>query len=236
MNVIILAAGMGSRLKPFTHEIPKSLFGLGKDQTIMRRMVEMTRRNSEARICIVTGFQHKKVENLFPEETLLYNPFYKVTNSVVSLWFAREYLNDEVIIINSDVVIEENLFKELLKIDKPAIVLMDSSKIHDADYKVATYDDRVVMMSKELTVFSGEYAGITKLSRDSAVKLKHKIEAMIANEQIDEWYENALVHMVLNGDFVLNFFDIPQFRWTEVDTVDDWLSAKKIYEDEKGQE
>ncbi len=91
-------------------------------------------------------------------------------------------------------------------------------------------------MSKELTVFSGEYAGITKLSRDSAVKLKHKIETMIANEQIDEWYENALVHMVLNGDFVLNFFDVPQFRWTEVDTVDDWLSAKKIYEDEKGQE
>lgn len=236
MNIIILAAGMGSRLKPFTHKIPKSLFRLGKDQTILRRTLGMIRRNSKARICIVTGFQHKKIENLFPEETLLYNPFYKVTNSIASLWFAREYLNDEVIIINSDVVIEEALFKELLKVDKPAVVLMDSSKTHDADYKIATYDERVVMMSKELTVFSGEYAGITKLSKDSSIKLKHKIETMIASEQIDEWYENALVHMVLNVDFVLNFFDIPQFRWTEVDTVDDWLSAKKIYEDEKGQE
>lgn len=236
MNIIILAAGTGSRLKPFTHEIPKSLFRLGENQTILGRMVEMIRRNSKAQICIVTGFQHKKVEYLFPEETLLYNPFYKVTNSIVSLWFARQYLNDEVMIINSDVVVEGALFKELLKIDKPAIVLMDSSKIHDADYKIATYDERVVMMSKELTVFSGEYAGITKLSRDSAVKLKCKTEAMIADEQIDEWYENALVHMVLNDDFVLNFFDVPQFRWTEVDTVDDWLSAKKIYEDEKGQE
>ena len=236
MNVIILAAGIGSRLKPFTHELPKSLFKLDEDKTILGRMVEMVKKNCDARVCIVTGFEHKMIENLFSQETLVYNPFYRVTNSVVSLWFAREYLNDDVIIINSDVVVEEKLFRELLKINDPAIVLMDSSKADNADYKIATYDDKVVMMSKELTVFSGEYAGITRLSKESALRLKDKIEIMVANEQIDEWYENALVHMVLNNNFVLNFFDIPQFRWTEVDTVDDWLSAKKICEDEKKQE
>jgi len=236
MKVIILAAGAGARLKPFTENVPKCLFKLGEEETILERMVGLIKRNSKAEICIVTGFLHEKIESTIRGVKFVCNPFYNVTNSIVSLWFAREYLDDEVIIINSDVVIEQNLFKEVLKIDNPATVLMDSSKKHDADYKIAVYNDKVIMMSKDLSTFSGEYAGITKLSKDAAIKLRHKIETMVANEQIDEWYENALVHMVLNGNFALNFFDIPQYRWTEVDTVDDWLSAKKIYEDEKRRE
>ena len=230
MRVIILAAGIGSRLKPFTESMPKGLFKLGPDETILERMVNIVRQNVDAEICIATGYEHKKIESVLKGASFVYNPFYKVTNSIVSLWFARGYLDDDTIIFNSDVVIEESLFKEILNIDNPATVLMDSSKIYGADYKVATYNERVVMMSKELRTFSGEYAGITKLSKNAALELRSKIEAMVENEQIDEWYENALVSMILNDDFILHYFDIPQYQWVEVDTVDDFLSAKKIYE------
>jgi len=230
MRVIILAAGIGLRLKPFTENVPKTLFTMGKDQTILGRMTGIIKRNSEAEIYVVTGFMHEKIESFIQGVTFFYNPFYKVTNSIASLWFARECLDDDVIIINSDIVIEEALFKELLKIDNPAAVLIDCSKIYDADYKVATYNNRVVMMSKDLSTCDGEYAGITRLSKDSAIKLKHKIETMIHNGQIDEWYENALVDMILNDNFVLNFYDISQFQWTEVDTADDLLAARKICE------
>ena len=229
-RVVILAGGVGSRLKPFTESTPKSLFKLARDETILERMVNIAKTAADAEICVVTGFQHEKIESLLSEVTFVYNTFYRVTNSIASLWFAREYLDDDVIIINSDVVFEEKLFKEILRIDNPATILMDSSKAYGADYKVATYSDRVVMMSKELHTCSGEYVGITKLSKDSAMKLRQKIEAMVKNEQIDEWYENALVHMVLNDNFVLNFCDVSQFQWAEVDTVDDLLTAKMIYE------
>ncbi len=192
-RVIILAAGIGSRLKPFTDDTPKCLFKLGKDVTIVGRTVDIVKRNVDAEVIIAVGFLHEKIESMLCEVTFVYNPFYRVTNSIASLWFAREYLDDEVIIINSDVVFEEKLFKEILKIDNPATILMDSSKAYSADYKVATYSDRVVMMSKELHTCSGEYVGITKLSKDSTMKLRHKIEAMLKNTgfkmlgyQIDE--------------------------------------------------
>jgi choline kinase len=230
MRVIILAAGIGSRLKPFTENTPKGLFRLGKEVTILERMVNLVKRHSEAEICVVTGFLHERIENLLSGVSFVYNPFYRVTNSIASLWFAREYLDDDVIITNSDIVVEERLFIDVLKIGGAATVLMDSSKKYDADYKVATYDDRVVIMSKELRTYSGEYAGITKLSKDSALQLRRKIEAMVEEEQIDEWYETALVNMILNDSFVLNCFDISQYQWIEVDTVDDLLAAKKIYE------
>jgi choline kinase len=187
MRVIILAAGIGSRLKPFTENTPKGLFRLGKEVTILERMVNLVKRHSEAEICVVTGFLHERIENLLSGVSFVYNPFYRVTNSIASLWFAREYLDDDVIITNSDIVVEERLFIDVLKIGGAATVLMDSSKKYDADYKVATYDDRVVIMSKELRTYSGEYAGITKLSKDSALQLRRKIEAMVEEEQIDDW-------------------------------------------------
>jgi choline kinase len=230
MRVIILAAGIGSRLKPFTENTPKGLFRLGKEVTILERMVNLVKRHSEAEICVVTGFLHERIENLLSGVSFVYNPFYRVTNSIASLWFAREYLDDDVIITNSDIVVEEALFIDVLKISGAATVLMDSSKKYDADYKVATYDDRVVIMSKELRTYSGEYAGITKLSKDAALQLRRKIEVMVEEEQIDEWYETALVNMILNDSFVLNCFDISQYQWVEVDTVDDLLAARKIYE------
>jgi len=232
MRVIILAAGTGTRMRPFTGSTPKCLFRLGKQDSILSRMVKIVKRSSDSGIYIVTGFQHEKIEKSLLGANFIYNPFYRVTNSIVSLWFAREHLDEDVIIINSDVVIEEALFRETLKISNPATVLVDSSAVREADYKVVTRGERVLIMSKELGTCSGEYAGITKLSKASAVALRHKIEAMIAEGQIDEWYENALVRMILEDGFVLNYLDIPQFRWTEVDTVDDWLTAKTIHEDE----
>ncbi len=232
-RVIILAGGIGSRLKPFTESTPKSLFKLAKDETILERMVNVIKTTADAEIYVVTGFQHEKIESLLTDVTCIYNPFYRVSNSIVSLWFARDYLDDNVIIINSDVVFEQDLFTEVLKLSGSAVVLMDSSKKFDADYKVATYNDRVIMMSKELTACTGEYVGITKLLKDSAGKLRAKIEEMIKNDQIDEWYENALVSMVLDDDFVLNYHDISQFQWVEVDMVDDLVSARRIYEADK---
>ena len=228
MRVIILAAGMGVRLRPLTTNMPKCLFRLGRDETVIERMVNLVRRNSEAKVFVVTGFMHERVENLLTDVTFVHNPFFRITNSIVSLWFAREHLDDDVIIMNADIVIEEALFQDLLKIDYPATVLMDSSKTHTADYKVATYNERVVMMSKDLTTCSGEYVGITKLSRDSAARLKRKIEEMVDNDQTDEWYENALVNMILDDDFTLNLYDVPRFQWVEIDTVDDLLIARKI--------
>jgi choline kinase len=230
MKVIILAAGVGSRLKPFTINMPKCLFKLGKNETILEQMICIIRKYADAEICIVTGFQHTRVEQVAAGLTVVHNPFFRVTNSISSLWFARAYLDDDTVLINSDLVFEESLFKEVLEFDSPTFVAMDSSKKSEADYKVATFNNRVVMMDKDLHTFAGEYVGITRLSKDAALRLKRKIEEMVMYGQIDEWYETALVSMILDDNFELSYCDVPQFTWTEIDTSDDLLEAKRIYE------
>ena len=84
-------------------------------------------------------------------------------------------------------------------------------------------------MSKELTNYSGEYAGVTKLNRDSSIRLKQKIEEMIDIGMYGHWYEDALVQMFFEENFELFVKDISIYEWTEVDNVNDLMYAKTIH-------
>jgi choline kinase len=208
------------------------MYKLDKNTTVLQRMVGFIRKYDRgARIVAVTGFAHETLEHGVEGASFLFNPFFAVTNSIASLWFAREYMDDEQItIINGDVVLEEKLIAEKLckPVDRP-MVFLDSSIKNDGDYNVQVNGDNVVVMSKELQVYYGEYAGITKLDRDSAKLLKEEVCTMVENSMYDQWYENALVQMIFNHDFSLKYEDICTYSWTEVDCVGDLLMAKKIH-------
>ena len=94
MTYIFLIAGKGTRLHPLTLTYPKTLFKLYETTTVFERMVSLIQKyDQSARIIAVTGFEHKKIEALVKNVEFIHNPFYAVTNSIASLWFAREYLS-----------------------------------------------------------------------------------------------------------------------------------------------
>lgn len=232
MEYIFLVAGKGSRLHPLTLNRPKSLYQLDEDTTVLKRMIDKIKYyDNEANIILVTGFMSETIKSEIKGVTFVENPFYSVTNSLASLWFVREYLDcDNVTIINGDIVMSEKLIAEIVcqKVDKP-LILMDSSIKTDGDYNVQVCDESVLVMSKDLKEYSGEYAGITKLNRQSAELLKDEIELMVKEQMYDQWYENALVQMIFCKNFKLSYVDIAEYEWTEVDCVNDFYLAKKIH-------
>lgn len=234
MNYIILAAGVGTRLHPLTNESPKCLYKLDDNMTIIERTIMMINNNDPGgKIIIVTGFFEEKVKEKvqqFKNVELIYNPFYKVTNSIASLWFARQYLNGDVTILNADIVFDKKLCEEIVtrKIEG-AFVLVDSSIKTDGDYNVQIHDDVITVMSKDLKEYYAEYAGITKLDSISAKFLLDEINSMVNKGYYDQWYENALVQMIFMCNFKLRYFDVCSYHWTEVDNVDDLLNAKQIH-------
>ena len=232
MKYIFLVAGKGSRLHPLTLKQPKSLYKLDSETTVLQRMVDLIKKNdSEADIVIVNGFMRETIEEKIKGVTFIYNPFYAVTNSIASLWFAKEHLDTEnVTIINGDIVMEEELVHEVLckETDKP-MVLLDSSIQTDGDYNVQINGDKVLVMSKELDTYAGEYAGVTKLDKKSSLALRDCVERMVSDGMYDQWYENALDQMIFEEDFDLYYEDICNYKWTEVDCVGDMLLAKQIH-------
>lgn len=232
MNYIIPAAGMGTRLLPLTQKSAKCLFMLDQGTTIIRRMVNLLHEfDKDASITVVTGFSHEKIENELKNEDVkfIHNPFLKVTNSIASLWLAREFLHDETVIINSDIVFERSLCRDVITeaINKNE-VLIDASIQTDGDYNVQVHGDLVTVMSKELHKYYAEYAGITRLTADGADVLREEISRMIDEGYYDQWYENALVQMIFSDSFELHYTDIQAYSWTEVDNVDDLIKAREI--------
>lgn len=232
MKYIFLVAGQGSRLQPLTFQHPKSMFKLDKNTTLIQRMVKIIRKLDQyADIVVVTGHMHKSIEDALENVTFVYNPFFTVTNSIASLWFAREHLDHEnVVLIDGDIVMSEELMKDVVctAVNKPT-VLVDSSIKVDGDYNVQVTDERVLVMSKDLDVYFGEYAGLTRLDRKSASLMKMEIESMIEEGYFDQWYENALVQLIFKYDFQLYYTDICDYDWTEVDCVSDLFHAKNIH-------
>ena len=236
MKYIFMVAGKGTRLQPLTLKHPKSMFKLDKETTLIQRMVSLIKKyDSNADIVIVTGHMHRSIEEQLDEVTFIYNPFYEVTNSIASLWFAREHLDaDNIVLIDGDIVMSEEIVKDIIcqPVDR-STVLLDSSIRVDGDYNVEVAGDNVLVMSKELETYFGEYAGITKLDRDSALAMRTEMESMVEDGYYDQWYENALVQMIFKEDYKLYYIDIKDYDWTEVDSVNDLLHARNIHMKEK---
>lgn len=233
MTYIFLVAGKGTRLHPITLSYPKTLFKLDDNVTVIQRMVNMIQRfDRDAKFIVVTGFMDKQIRTELTGVTFVYNPFYSVTNSIASLWFARDLFKDDdnITILNGDIVMDDALIEELLtkRTDKP-VVLLDSSVKKDGDYNVQVNGEHVVVMSKGLDDYCGEYAGVLKLDKVSIKPYMEELENMIHAGRHDQWFEDVAVEMIFKDNFKLYYEDVSNYEWTEIDCVDDLVLAKKIH-------
>lgn len=235
MRYIILAAGKGTRLHPITLSAAKSLYRLDENTTVIQRMVRLIKTyDEEALITVVTGFMREDIVSQLSDENITFvdNPYYSVTNSVASLWFARqELMKDEpVTIFNADVVVDDDLVRDIItKPPTKATVLIDTSIQNDGDYNARVIDDKVVVMSNNLSTYDGEYVGITRLDAASAKMFCREVECFVAHERYNDWYETALIQMVFEDGFDLYYHDVADYQWTEVDCVDDLFFAMHIH-------
>ena len=238
MTYIILSAGKGERLHPLTLNHPKSLYKLDDNTTILQRLVRTIRHyDSEAEIIVVVGYMYEEIQNELKDDnvTFVHNPFYSVTGSMGSLWFAKNYLQREnITIINGDIVASNNLIKEIIcqHTDYPC-VLLDSSRRDSNKYNVQVQEDMVCVMSKNLTEYLGNYASVIKFDAVSSRFLLEQVNQMVNEEVYNLFYEDALVQMIFASNFELYYKDIKDYLWTEVDNVDDLLRAKVIHSQSK---
>lgn len=233
MTYIVLVAGQGKNLQPLTLSHPKTLYKLDGKTTVLQRLVRSIRKyDREAEIVVVIGFMYKHIQKELEEDNVLFvhNPFYAVTSSMGSLWFAKGYLQREnVTIINGDIVMSDNLTQDVicLHTDMP-YVLLDSTKTEDNKYNVQVQGDKVCVMSKNLSRFMGNYAGIIKLDAVSSRFLLEQLNQMVTEGMYNLFFEDALVQMIFDRNFDLYYKDIKDYQWTEIDNVDDLLNAKRI--------
>lgn len=234
MTYIILVAGQGKNLQPLTLTRPKTLYNLDGKTTVLQRLVRSIRKHDkDAEIVVVVGFMYMHIQKELEDDnvTFVHNPFYSVTSSMGSIWFAKAYLQREnVTIINGDIVMSDELVNDVIcaHTDVP-YVLIDTTRTDENKYNVQVQGDKVCVMSKNLTEFIGNYAGVAKLDAVSSRFALEQLDQMVNEGMHNLFFEDALVQMVFDKNFELYYKDIKDYQWTEVDSVDDLILAKKIH-------
>ena len=191
MTYIILAAGKGNNLQPLTLKYAKTSYKLDEETTVLQRMVRSIRHaDKNAEIVVVVGYKAEEIKKELDGENVVFvmNPFYEVTNSISSVWFARDYLEREnVAIVHGDAVFSDDIVSSYLTVptDHP-YVLVDSSYVRPGAYNAVTQGDQVLVMSKKLEHFTAKYCCMTKLDPVSSRLLKEEIDSMINGNMYDQ--------------------------------------------------
>jgi len=234
MTYLILAAGKGDNLQPLTLKYAKTSYKLDENTTVLQRTVRTIRYfDKDAEIIVIVGYLADVIKMELADENVKFvmNPFYEVTNSISSVWFARDYLEREnVAIIHGDVVFSDEIIsKYLVQPTERPYVLVDSSCVRPGAYNAVIQGEQVLVMSKKLESFSAKYCCMTKLDPVSARLLKQEVDSMVNGNMYDQYFEDSLVQMIMFPDFQLFCEDIAGQRWAEVDGVDDLLMAQEIH-------
>lgn len=226
MKAIIMVAGVGSRLAKKVRHLPKCLLMFG-EETILSRNIRLLKKNHVEEIIVIAGYRASLVEEEVGEEAqVIYNPFFRVTNSIASLWFAHKHvdLNDDLIVFNGDVIYEEQVLKIALSSSQTPSMLIDTSRIEDADYRLKTKNGWIIDQGKELSdeETSGEYVGIVKMQKDFVPVYLSRITNLVENqERYGMWWEEAL--FAIRDEFKMKIYvsDVKDYFWAEADYVED---------------
>lgn len=227
MKIILLAAGKGTRIRKEINDVPKSTLEIEKNLPLIRYTVELLLKNN-IEVSIVVGFKKELVIDTIKDlpVTIYYNPFYDVTNSIASLWFARDFWNEgeDILIMNADVYIEQDTLDLLLNETRCPAMLADSRKTVEGDFFFKYGEDYILKdYGKELTVENrnGEYVGIAKLTESFRSTFLNKLNQMIGKQKHGKWWENVL-YTLSEEDRQVHVCDIGDRFWSEIDKIEDY--------------
>ncbi len=230
MKAILMAAGVGSRISRAVNK-PKSTLDVGGTPLIVKTVDMLLKRGIE--VAVVVGFKHDEVERVLSDRDVKFyhNPFYRVTNSLASLWFAREFMcDDDLILANADVFWGEDLLDIILEDGHPFMMLGDMSRAKDGDYFFKVEDGYIRKYGKELDPEdrNSEYVGIARIDRVKVEGFRRDLEAMVESEKYDLWWENVLYEGILDDPVYVE--DVSQFFWAEIDYIDDYMRISEFIE------
>lgn len=225
MKALLLAAGRGTRISRYLSGNPKCTVDIG-DQMLIRYTIELFQKKGITDIAMVLGYRANVLREIVEPYGVkcYYNPFFDVTNSIASAWFAKEFLNDsdDTLIMNADVYMDENLLDHVIDCKISPVMFGDSSRKEEADYKFKYENGILLKYGKELTGedITGEYIGIGKFSKEFMPEFMEKLEQMICTQQHSVWWENILYSMVGKKDVYVD--EVNGMFWAEVDYIEDY--------------
>jgi choline kinase len=236
---MVLAAGAGRRLVPYTDTLPKTLVPVDGDRTILDIALANLKAAGLDDVAVVTGYAAGAVEERKDELErrhgvrleLVFNPKAEEWNNAYSLWSARHLLGEGVLLVNGDTVHPPSVEETLLASRGPDILLAldDVKPLGEEEMKVHLSDDgHMTRINKALdpATAQGEYIGLTLIEPAAAEPLADALEATWRRDP-QLYYEDGFQEFADRGGRV-GVAPIGAVDWAEVDDHADLARAREI--------
>ncbi|MCA9692300.1 MAG: phosphocholine cytidylyltransferase family protein [Myxococcales bacterium] len=233
-RALILAAGVGRRLRPHTLTRPKCLVEVG-GVSLLHLLLEALYANGIDEWVIVTGYRAEMIREAvdrweFRPHILRWvdNPRYEVTNTLYSVALAAPMLAHRgFVLVNADLWIEASELHKLVTVDARHAMLVDTEVALDAEAMKVGVDrrGRIVAISKQLTRGVGESIGAYRFDSDTGRRFLDRVARGVAEERSQDYYEHALDDLYGDG-LRAELVRVASRRWVEIDDHRDLERAR----------
>ena len=232
MKALILNSGMGSRMGVLTSEQPKCMTEISANETILSRQLKLLADVGITDVVMTTGLFDSVLENycqsleLPIHYTFVRNPAYKDTNYIYSIYCAREYLDDEIILMHGDLVFEHEVLEKVVSSSVSCMPVSSTLPLPEKDFKAVTKDGIVQMVGVEFFNEAMATQALYHLRKEDWNLWLDRIVAFCESGNTTVYAENALNE--LKGAANIHALDVQDLLCAEIDNPEDltMVSAK----------
>ena len=243
-KALIIAAGLGSRLKKHTENLPKCMLDFG-GKTLLQRQIDAYNKNNIKDISLIRGYKKEKIN--YKGLRYFENKDYRNNNILNSIFYAEKIINGNIIISYSDILFDPIVVQRTIESNHDISVVVDidwrgyyvgrkDHPISEAENVIFNSNNEVEKIGKINTGnedVHGEFIGMIKLSNRGAETFKehfHRLKKIYWNKpfQRAQIFQKAYL-----TDFIQELVDIGikvhcviiESGWKEIDTVEDYKKA-----------
>ena len=255
MKAIIIAAGMGKRLMPYTKNRPKCMLEIG-GKPLIKHQTDILISLGIKEIHVIKGYKQKALDIFKSDFNYYFNENYQNNNILESLFYAEPKINGQVIILYSDIIFNIKVVEKLLESKEEISIVVDvdwqenyigrrDHPIAEAESVICDSKGYVQKIGKTLGVdkdlISGEFIGMLMLRGNGANTLKkfyHKSRKKCQGgpfqkaATFSKAYITDMIQELVDCSVKVNCVKIHN-GWKEIDTMEDFKNAVALYKDMK---
>lgn len=225
MKCLILNSGLGSRMGVLTSEHPKCMTEISTTETILSRQLRQIAAAGISEVVMTTGLFDSVLVNycnsldLSLHFTFVKNPVYDKTNYIYSIYCAKEYLDDDIILMHGDLVFENEVFEKVVNSEKSCMVVSSTLPLPEKDFKAQVVENMVMKVGVDVFNDAMEAQALYKLNKEDWKVWLDKIVAFCEAGNTKVYAENALNE--LNGAANISALDVKNLLCSEIDNPED---------------
>ena len=231
MKALILNSGLGSRMGALTAEHPKCMTEISPGETILSRQLRQLAEAGIRQVVITTGLFEQALReyclslNLPLDFTFVYNPDFRTTNYIYSIYCAREYLDDDLLLLHGDLVLDDEVPEMALACENSCMAVSSTAPLPEKDFKAVIRNGRVEKVG--ISFFDDAVAAqaFYRLRREDWGKWLEKICAFCEAGKTGVYAEEALNE--LNGAADIAPLDVKDLLCAEVDNAEDLAEVSR---------